>query len=525
VSAGSPYKPIDRHFLVCPGKHIHCDRDAGIIRSAHDMGTMVKQLLALIPYPKSMLGLVLTGFILVALVLLTSIAFAIVSVDRIALHSENTVLQGVQLTRYSRELGNTITAMERNARQYVVLGESALLESYHEHRQSFLEILDALEDLHLEGVSGWEIEQMRRDSELISRAAFLGRINNPESMAEAFERFRRLRWEAATISSDTNAFIENELKRLQEISSNAWTFLLLSNAALIPGALLLVVLFAVLITRPIHEIENAIRRLGKGEFNQPITISGPSTEMETLASLLDWLRCRLIELENEKNRFLQGMSHELKTPLASMREGTDLLLDGAAGPLSQEQSEILGILQQSSLELQTLIENLLNYTAWQPMSWQLEYNLFDLRDLVSEVFHRHQLSINKKSLRIIQPSMAMDIRADRERLRLALDNLIANAIKFSPHGGAVSVSIAMEAEQVIIEVSDDGPGIPHDEVSLVFTPFYRGRNNRNGQIHGTGIGLSVVRESVHAHDGEVVIVNQKTKGSCFRITLPQPVEN
>lgn len=483
---------------------------------------LYKRLLSFWPRPKSMVGLVRTGFSLVAIVLLIAIIFAVYSLDHLQQQSESTVRNGIQLTRLSRQLSTTIPAMERNARQYLVLGEPALLESYEDHEAEFLATLDQIENLEIPALADIQFVQMRAASEAIHQIVLPGTDNEQTTLNSNFPPFQLLRQEASNISNQANVFIETELNKLQQAANETSRFLLLSNAALIPAAVLLVIIFTTLITRPIKQIVAVIKRLGEGHFDEPVTVNTPSTEMHVLASQLDWLRCRILELENEKNQFLQSMSHELKTPLASIREGTDLLLDGTAGRLSVQQHEIVNILYESSIDLQALIENLLNFTAWQKWSPDIQLTEFDLSALIRNVINRHLLTIDNKKIDIVTTAEPVNILADRERIRLALDNLIANAIKFSPIEGTVSIRCMNLDDHVEISVTDEGPGVPESERAYIFTPFYQGEINQEIPIRGTGIGLSVVRNSILAHDGEVRILDNKPTGAYFQIIIPQP---
>ena len=123
--------------------------------------------------------------------------------------------------------------------------------------------------------------------------------------------------------------------------------------------------------RPIRQIDSAISQLGKGTFSKAIAVRGP-TDLVDLGRQLEWLRMRLLELAQERNRFLRHMSHELKTPLASIREGTELLMDGAVGELDSAQREVTTILRDNGIKLQQLIENLLSFSAWQARHSGLE---------------------------------------------------------------------------------------------------------------------------------------------------------
>ena len=244
------------------------------------------------------------------------------------------------------------------------------------------------------------------------------------------------------------------------------------------------------------------------------------TELTALGEELDWLRRRLVELEQEKNIFLRQMSHELKTPLASIREGTELLCDGTVGTLSTMQTEVVEILRVSGLELEQRIENLLSFSAWQQSKGQLTVREFELGSVIDTIVDNHRLEVVTKKLKIRKRLSQVMLLADPEKVRMAVDNLVSNAVKYSPVGGRIGISVARRAEQVVVDVMDEGPGIPSDERERIFEPFFQGRMPTGRHIRGTGIGLSVVHECVEAHGGNVGVRVRPTGGSHFRMTLP-----
>jgi two-component system sensor histidine kinase GlrK len=231
------------------------------------------------------------------------------------------------------------------------------------------------------------------------------------------------------------------------------------------------------------------------------------------------MRQRLADLEQQKNRFLRHMSHELKTPLTALREGAELLSDEIVGALTPEQREIAEILRHNSIELQKLIEDLLSYGASQSHKPTLELAPVELRRVVNRVLDDQKLALRGKGLKLDVALQEIRLSADFEKLRVMLDNLVSNAIKFSPVGGAVSVS-AIEVENAVeIEVADQGPGIAPEERKLVFEPFYRGQYAADALVKGTGIGLSVVREYAQMHGGSAEIVDDGP-GARIRVRLP-----
>ena len=292
-------------------------------------------------------------------------------------------------------------------------------------------------------------------------------------------------------------------------------------AALVPGTLLLVLFSTLLIGRPIRQIDAAIHQLGQSGLSKPIVVKGP-TDLEQLGRQLDWLRERLLELAQEKNRFLRHMSHELKTPLANIREGTELLLDGSVGDLEEPQREVTDILRTNGLKLQQLIENLLSFSAWQAKSEVLTLSEFPLRALVMGVAKEQRLALKSAGIKLRLEVEDIVVSADRDKLPTVFDNLLSNAVKFAPRGGIVTIRARREPASFVIDFSDTGPGVPEEERMRIFEAFFQGRREQGGYVAGTGIGLSVVLECIQAHDGSISLVETgEFSGAHFRIEIPQ----
>ena len=214
------------------------------------------------------------------------------------------------------------------------------------------------------------------------------------------------------------------------------------------------------------------------------------------------------------------MSHELKTPLASIREGTDLLLDGAVGPIDDNQREVASILRENALRLQQLIENLLSYSAWKSRASSVELTSFRLSSLVGTVIDGQRLAMAARNLTLDMHVADLHLVADRAKLKLVLENLLSNALKFTPRGGTIHLHAYSDGATTVIDFADTGPGIAPDERDKIFDAFYSGATPQGGPLKGTGIGLSVVREFVEAHGGTVEVVTGQFPGAHLRIRLP-----
>ena len=273
-----------------------------------------------------------------------------------------------------------------------------------------------------------------------------------------------------------------------------------------------------LIARPIAELDSAIRQLGGADFTRPIRVSGPA-DLRSLGERLDWLRLRLTELEAQKNRFLRHLSHDLKTPLAALREGTELLNDQVAGPLAPPQRQVVAILRDNSVKLQHLIEDLLDYQRALHAASGLQVSSVALEALLRQSFRSHQLAAQGKSLRMALDATSFTLWGDAVKLRSVIDNLIGNAIKFTPAGGEVRVLARQHGSAVVIDVVDSGAGVPAEEREAIFEAFFRGRAGAFGRAEGTGLGLAIAREFTEAHGGRIEVV-AGVRGGHFRVTLP-----
>ncbi len=468
--------------------------------------------------PKSVLGLILVGFTLVALPLIWAVYRGANHVEQLALQSETLVLHAVQVTRESEQLVELLTALERYARQYEVLAEAPLLQLYDEKHGGFLAALSTLEVLAGNGAMTERLTAMRKAAAEL-RESVVGYVPGSDDAPIDIEGFARVGDMVRAITTENVRSIDEQVESVQMTAARARRSLFWQSAALVPVTVLLAILFSILIARPIRQMGRAIHLLGEGSFTSPVSVSGPA-ELTALGEELDWLRRRLIELEQEKNVFLRQMSHELKTPLASIREGTELLCDGTVGKLSNMQAEVVEILRDSGLELEQRIENLLTFSAWQQSKGELTVGEFELTSVIDTVVDNHRMEVVTKKLKIRKSLKQVTLLADREKVRMALDNLVSNAVKYSPVGGRIGIRISRRAEQVMVDIMDEGPGIPSDERERIFEPFFQGRVPTGRHVRGTGIGLSVVRECVQAHGGNIGVRIRPTGGSHFRMTLP-----
>jgi len=467
--------------------------------------------------PKSLNGFLLLGLSVLAGPLLFAILNATVQMRRLADSSQRLVVDSVQTTRLSQDLYAQIALLERSARLYEVLGDATVLASFRQYDQRVSAIVAALSDQLRASTAQAQLSRLVGEQTQIRALVLNIKVPSKETteLAAAFVALSDLASGAADLS---NRQIDSDVAALQNETDRARRQLFLESALLLPLVLIAVLLFTLRLSRPLRQIDRAIGELGRGNFSHDIAVSGP-VDLERLGHQLEWLRNRLLELAQERNRFLRHMSHELKTPLANIREGTELLMDGAVGELNTGQREVTAILRDNGIKLQRLIENLLGFSAWQSNSTGLDVSEFRLRPVVRQVLENQQLTLVSQRVRLDVHIDDLTLAADRGKIRLILENLLSNAIKYSPRGGAINLRALANGEELVLEVADSGPGVPLEERARIFEAFYTGRAP-GGRVPGTGIGLSVVNEFVNVHQGTVEIVDGEFSGAHFRIRMP-----
>lgn len=464
-------------------------------------------------YPRSFLQLILLSNILVALPLLAAIGYASFKLDDLASRSGDVVRQAAQASTLGRALPDDIERMERILRQYEVLRDDSLLGDYAAARAVWRDDSAAYVAIPLTASVAPEIAALL-DGENAAYAKFGKRGAGLPAVKRAVVDARQ-RIGPLLARIDRSAVIENQVFREQ--AENARRHLKLAGGTALVAAGILLLWSRRTMESLWGRFERAVLALGEGRLDRRIRLAGPK-DLQRVGRRLEWLRRRLLSLEEQRTLILRHASHELKTPLAAIREGTSLLTEGAAGPLSAAQAKIVDIMHGNVLRQQALVEGLLKLQRAGFAGARIVPQPVRLDVLVEAVLATHQLVARNKHLRLSGTLLPLQVAGGPEQLTAIVDNLVGNAIKFSADGGRIDVSIAQAEDGVAaIDVVDDGPGIPPAERERIFDPFYRGEGARG--VAGAGLGLALSKQFAHAHRGELRLVASET-GAHFRVTLP-----
>ena len=470
-------------------------------------------------YPRSFLKFILLGFLLVSLPLVYALAELIFSLERLQAQGREAVQQAAQAGRASRQLFEQSSTLERIARQHLILEDPALVDDYGRVRQEFRHTLGQLALLPLEPREHAALQDLA-DNEIRLHKLLLAPQRGLDVQTRLADGYARLTDGAQATFAATNQVTERAIVRLEETASQGrqkWLYLALATAGI---ALALGIIFAVLIARPIRQLDLAIRQMGTADFTHTIEVNGPQ-DLRYLGQRLEWLRSRLHELEEQQNRFLRHVSHELKTPLTAVREGAELLRDRVAGELSPGQREIVRIVRENTLQLQKLIEDLLTYHQTRAFEAQA-IEPVALPDVVRRVIREHKLAAFARMVTFDARLLPAQVLGDPDRIRTIIDNLVSNAIKYSPRSGVIELHLAVEPGFAVLDIVDQGHGVDPGERERIFESFYQGKAPTEGRVKGSGLGLAIAREYALAQGGRIEVQDRADhrRGAHFRLWLP-----
>jgi two-component system sensor histidine kinase GlrK len=331
-------------------------------------------------------------------------------------------------------------------------------------------------------------------------------------------QYREIGRLAASLLQLSNQLMVEEVEELRLKVDRDKDRLIWQTSGLIFFTILFSAIFILLIFRPIRQIDKGIESLGEGNFETPITVSGPR-DLENLGTKLDWLRKRLAKLDREKVKLIAHISHDLKTPLASIKEGAGLLQDEVVGPINDRQKEVVGILAKNCSKLQRLIEDILNFNMAQARQMPLANELIQLDTLIEDVVADHRNSILARNIKLDVQLVSVAIYGNLNQLKTVFDNLIFNAVKFTPDHGVIRILLKADSKIAACLVEDSGGGVDEEERSQIFSPFFQGKKAEKSVVKGSGLGLAISKEYVQNHGGTIRLLPSK-KGARFAVTLP-----
>jgi two-component system sensor histidine kinase GlrK len=445
-------------------------------------------------------------------------------VTQLSTLSTSAIFNVAELVKTNRQLNFTLGKMERSASQYLILKDQELLNTYLQQEQNILKTLtsnflfkndDKL--LRLGDKFSQSINKLHQ---------YLALHKLEESSLETLKtHFTQLVMIRKEIADHSNSLLVLQAEKIKSSADNI-RHDMLKSLLIIPFTLVISAIFIFLITKPLKQLLSKIHRLEQGNFQEKVTFHG-SPEMKEIADALEVMRNRLHALELQKSSFIRHISHELKTPLAAIREGTELLYDHSVGELNADQQEISKIIRSSVTRLQRLIEDLLDFNIVLDSTSLQDGETVDLSLVIGEVIQQRALEIKRKNLTLSFQKQQISLKVNSKQLTVILDNLLSNAIKYSSENASITITCFVEKNQVALTVTDQGKGIASSQQAKVFDAFYQGTPAENIQIKGSGLGLTIVKELLMRLNGTIAMTSQtgKNSGTSMKITLPNAYQN
>lgn len=464
--------------------------------------------------------LTLLGFSLVALPLVAALLYGAAQINKLSKQSESAIFTTAEFTEISKQISEILIKMERFASQSVVLKNKELTDNYFIQEEILLNLINSQLINHPD--DEMKTLSVRFSNEVSVINTLLTSSNNtPLYLTQLQDKFKGLVKTEEQINQRSDELVFNQAKNIKSYAKHIRKTILYS-LIIIPITIIIAIFFIIIITKPLKRLIAEIQKLEKDGFEHPITLNS-SPEVNEIVDALELMRTRLHALELQKSSFIRHISHELKTPLAGIREGTELLYDKSAGALNPEQYEITKIIRTSVNRLQRLIEDLLDFNIVLDSTSLQDSEKLDVTELIWTVINERKLDIKRKNINLQTFFGNFVLYSNAKQLAVILDNLLSNAIKYSPENGDISINCSLEKEQLHIALSDQGVGLSEGVMSKIFDAFYQGPAPQGSSIKGSGLGLTIVQELLMRIKGEIR-VSSKTdspSGTTFTLSLPR----
>ena len=277
--------------------------------------------------------------------------------------------------------------------------------------------------------------------------------------------------------------------------------------------------------RPVDQIRQRAARITSRNLSERLPVVHTGDELERLAIDLNRMIERLEESFHQINRFSADASHELRTPLTVLQGELEAIAQKGQG-LPADVRDTIGSALEETHRLAKIVESLLAISRLEAGEALVQPVRLDFAELARTTADQMKLLAEEKRISLTSDgSEPVEVEADPSRLKQVVVNLLDNAIKYTPEGGSVSISVTRRDDHAILEVADSGLGISADDLPHVFERFYRADKARSRQMGGTGLGLSIVRSICQAHGGRVTVNSAEGRGSLFRVQLPASTNN
>jgi len=474
----------------------------------------------------SLKSLIILGFVIAVIPLFLAVMYAAFGMRETSALGRTINSQVFEQTKAVRLVLQKTSDIERKARLFLLLSDPTLRQpyerqSYESTRASFKLALSELQKLHVNNKIALSINELIEKENLIYQQI----INAPtekDLTLPVDEAFQGLRESSNNLSREFESYVEHEFNELRQQSLSLEQGLLSKGATLLTISFIFIAILLAILSRSMRQLDVGIRRLGSGDLDKPIDVEGPA-DLRYLGNRLEWLRTHLMDLEISKQQFMHNVAQEINSPLEGIRAGAEQLVHWNNKEQSPGRQEITLLLRNNVDKLKTVSEELLRYSQINSKAETSRKGTINMKVLLESVIESFQPKLQDKSISLKKLVRPVEISGVHDQLRSIIEQLMSNAVKYSPAGGEIRIMLRDSGTQLELEVEDEGIGIAPDERLQVFEPFFRGKaSHMDDNIEGPGLGLAIVKEYVSNHQGNVEFIDSREdqQGARIRVQLP-----
>jgi two-component system sensor histidine kinase GlrK len=490
------------------------------------------------------------GYAVMFLSVLFISIYAVMQLNRLDRLINTALTVDSEILKSSEYLMNSLLTQASNDKKFMITGDAAFKKLFMENAEEFLARLDAMDERaaakEQKDVLAGIRTSYQRYAALVNKEFQAGVPINRAPDSKKQELIDEVTIQIGRLNEVTQRLLDSKMIYSQQVSRGGTRIaLFFTIIAVACGAG-----FGIIITRslyiPLRRLKEGTQDISRGNFSKKIAIESQD-EIGELSASFNQMCDRLRELDQLKSDFISNITHDLKTPLASITEANQLLLEGVGGAVSSQQTHLLRIIKEDAARLIRLIESIIDLSKMESGLQQYDFVLSDVAPVLAEAVEAMQLLAESKQITLAftaAPDLPK-LLLDRDKMVQALINLVSNAIKFTPAGGSVRVEtrivnseqLLVKSEQLIvnsknttdyslathrnfmeISVMDTGPGIAAQDLPRIFDKFFQGQ--AGVQKKGSGRGLAIVQHIIQAHGGSIRAESQQPTGTAFYIRLP-----
>ncbi|MDI6753350.1 MAG: ATP-binding protein [Thermodesulfobacteriota bacterium] len=469
------------------------------------------------------------GYLLIFILVLAISVYAILQLQQFETTTRSIQELDNQVLESEKRLSDSLLSQMRYERKYLVVRDRVLYDQYLLASDDFRKNMDQALLLAvafpqreiLDKVKTYYEEYQSLIAEEMKFVQANQRYNHAWYKQEKEKAVDQMLEALKKLAADSRQNTFDKIKKLGEVGAEARRGAIFMAIMALLGVLTISFFITRSITRPISVLIDKTREIAKGVFKCDLHLSSPP-EIKELSQAVNFMCDQLRAMDQMKADFFSMISHEMRTPLTSIKVGTGMLLLGSEREITKEQKEILDIISRESQRLIDLVNSILDLSKMEAGMMVFHFNPTDIRLLINQTIAEIKplaLGANVR-LHMESPQSLPLIRMDRERILQVLRNFMGNAVKFTPRGGQVIISAVSKEGMLEVCVKDTGPGIPKENLTIIFEKFQQAPLQRSNMMRGSGLGLAIAKHVITAHGGKVWAESEPGQGSSFFFILP-----